>query len=180
MKSQSPTTSGGGDGGAGAGTGTGTANKKPLKGVRMRRWGSWVSEIRNPHQKSRIWLGSYSSPEAAARAYDAAHLCLKSSSASLLSPKSIQRIAATAAADTASSPSPAEIIKSSPLSDNSSSVVATAAADSWVDFGEFQLSPPKWFVEDHMMNPSDFSTTCLQAEELNQIAGDITLWSFLK
>ncbi|PKU69475.1 ethylene-responsive transcription factor ERF014-like [Dendrobium catenatum] len=174
MKTQSPSTSGGGDG-------AGTASKKPLKGVRMRRWGSWVSEIRNPHQKSRIWLGSYSSPEAAARAYDAAHLCLKSSSASLLSPKSIQRIAATAAADTASSPPPAELIKSTPLSDNnSSSVVASSAEDSCVDFGEFQLSPPKWFVEDHMMNPSGFSTTCLQAEELNEIAGDITLWSFLK
>ncbi|KAL0909018.1 hypothetical protein M5K25_023540 [Dendrobium thyrsiflorum] len=83
-------------------------------------------------------------------------------------------------ADTTSSPSPAELMKSSPFSDNSSSVVATAAADSWVDFGEFQLSPPKWFVEDHMMNPSGFSSTCLQAEELNEIAGDITLWSFLK
>lgn len=34
--------------------------KKKYKGVRMRTWGSWVSEIRAPNQKARIWLGSYS------------------------------------------------------------------------------------------------------------------------
>ncbi|XP_050213275.1 ethylene-responsive transcription factor ERF014 [Mercurialis annua] len=84
---------------------------KKYKGVRMRSWGSWVSEIRAPNQKTRIWLGSYSTAEAAARAYDAALLCLKGSSANLnfpitsshyipdtvLSPKSIQRVAAAAA-----------------------------------------------------------------------------------
>lgn len=55
--------------------------KGPFKGVRMRSWGSWVSEIRAPGHKTRIWLGSYSTAEAAARAYDAALLCLKGSDA---------------------------------------------------------------------------------------------------
>ncbi|XP_054819314.1 ethylene-responsive transcription factor ERF017-like [Prosopis cineraria] len=47
------------------------------KGVRKRKWGKWVSEIRLPNSRQRIWLGSYDSAEKAARAFDAALLCLR-------------------------------------------------------------------------------------------------------
>ncbi|KAG2321245.1 hypothetical protein Bca4012_055816 [Brassica carinata] len=51
------------------------------KGVRKRKWGKWVSEIRLPNSRERIWLGSYDSPEKAARAFDAALFCLRGSGA---------------------------------------------------------------------------------------------------
>lgn len=47
------------------------------KGVRKRKWGKYVSEIRLPNSRERIWLGSYDTPEKAARAFDAAVFCLR-------------------------------------------------------------------------------------------------------
>lgn len=51
--------------------------EKKYKGVRLRKWGKWVSEIRLPNSRERIWLGSYDSAEKAAKAFDAALYCLR-------------------------------------------------------------------------------------------------------
>ncbi|KAE8022293.1 hypothetical protein FH972_008104 [Carpinus fangiana] len=57
-------------------SGASTSSQKKYRGVRQRKWGKWVSEIRVPGTQERLWLGSYATPEAAAVARDVAFYCL--------------------------------------------------------------------------------------------------------
>ncbi|KEH37603.1 putative transcription factor AP2-EREBP family [Medicago truncatula] len=63
------------------------------RGVRKRKWGKYVSEIRLPNSRQRIWLGSYDSAEKAARAFDAAMFCLRGSGAKFNFPNDPPNIA---------------------------------------------------------------------------------------
>jgi EREBP-like factor len=66
-----------------------TQPRRQYRGVRMRKWGKWVAEIREPHKRTRIWLGSYATAVAAARAYDTAVFYLRGRSARLNFPEEI-------------------------------------------------------------------------------------------
>ncbi|GMI64843.1 dehydration response element-binding protein 26 [Hibiscus trionum] len=186
-------------------TPTSSSCKKKYKGVRMRSWGSWVSEIRAPNQKTRIWLGSYSTAEAAARAYDAALLCLKGSSANLnfpltsthhyipdtlMSPKSIQRVAAAAAnsfvdnngttttppstssSSSVSSPSPSDQVDDDVSLMQSLEPISTM--EPWYTSFD-SLQSPKYI--DQMFNLAPFDPPAAMNDFYEEL-GDIRLWSF--
>ncbi|XP_056166918.1 ethylene-responsive transcription factor ERF017-like [Syzygium oleosum] len=68
--------------------GSGARSDPKFRGVRQRRWGKWVSEIRFPNSPQRLWLGSYDSPVKAARAFDAALFCIRGPTANFNFPDS--------------------------------------------------------------------------------------------
>lgn len=110
-----------------------------FRGVRKRSWGRYVSEIRLPGTKTRVWLGSFGSAEMAARAHDSAALFLKGNSACLNFPdlaESLPRPESSSRRDIQSAAAKAALLE---LADNRSELGAAGQCvepDFWCVFDD--------------------------------------------
>ena len=71
-----------------------------FRGVRRRKNDKWVCELRRPETQARVWLGTYPTPEMAARAHDVAAMAFRGRRACLNFADSAWRLPVPASSET--------------------------------------------------------------------------------
>ncbi|XP_059448213.1 ethylene-responsive transcription factor ERF026-like [Corylus avellana] len=162
----------------GSSSGSGGSRTKKYRGVRSRK-GKWVSEIREPSKTTRIWLGTYPTPEMAAAAYDVAALALKGPGTLLNLPNSILSFpipASTSATDIQAAAASAAEAMGQRRSENE----VLSCSSSWVGEAEFideeaLLNMPNFLAD--MAEGMLVSPPRMESKSSDDSDGD-ELWSY--